>query len=375
MEGSFNFLFFGCWNNDNCKPNVLNHDYNRYRDIVLDKMTKEVESGRFTMAICAGDNAYPLKTQETVLKDGLQTTIKRKKVFEETITTGFSKLGRITQHVNVYSVVGNHNVNSYNTFRKQRNAANRNNIFLAQFGEFQSANINIIFVDTAMLAESLQYNSDSWLQHHFYQRDIVEEITKRFSNNKWNVIVAHHPLMLLKKKGSLLLPHASDIMEALKKLSQQNPRIVWLCADVHNFHVMNVHYQGFQLPMVVCGCGGAEPDAFVWKNSNTTYKQQKDSFIADHIAHVDPFGYCEIQVESLDSIRITYKQVIREYSKSGSECSEETISVLHDESQKKVYAVSSRKQTQPCASYQPSNVLMQNKKNCNSKMTSLLMSS
>lgn len=255
------------------------------------------------MAIIAGDNIYPDK-------DG-----KTKKYLENTLNSGFTLLKNAvtpntnqsnTRKINTHIVMGNHNAIPV-VLDEQLKISNRLEF---QFHKEQYVNhpvpghkIVFHFLNTSEVDESGNEKG--------FSEQLISQLEKGLEEHKtsaWNIIVGHHPPILLKSKIKYH-PGAHEFIECLKTALRHGIRLVYMCADVHNFHAATI--DGV-IPMIVAGVGGAEQDKASYLEPSTHNVKIEDVMhTIEQKAFALPYGFCSVQVTQ-DTIKVVYHQVIKE---------------------------------------------------------------
>lgn len=297
----FNFLFFGCWNRDNCDSDYRKAVFNKITD-VLDNHDIPVE-----LAVVAGDNWYPRKRENGV-----------KDYYKNTLIRGFNMLTAMTRRVNTYLIVGNHNVVNDSIYAAETAYASETLDIQRMYHSILREGVKLHFVDTTLLDENVH---DESLNMFLY---LLKDGLKEYKTG-WNIIIAHHPLILLKKKIKTLY-HPELVMQTLQECAMDNPRMVYMCADVHNFHAMDITYHDFVLPTIVCGTGGASPDDI------NLYPIEQSIAVGTAMKVIPrvfakPFGFCSVEVEP-NEIKIVYHQIARDDGIQ--ECSRPQVKIKYD---------------------------------------------
>lgn len=244
------FFLFGCWNYDNCGKTDN-------RDNVINMIASE--KNLYDFGIVAGDNIYPRKIVD---ENGMET----KHMYDETIEQigiSLKKLVKPTSKVSPFLnvILGNHDEESDCILEKEVNQLSmlpntrfflKNRVVERPLAYYIYLNTNEQHIDELKLfLESLTH----------------EDLDKR----KWLIFVGHEPIYSLKykekkgkiKKFSELDPDLIPIFNDLQTSGAFN-KMVYLCADTHNFQLLNVRsadkHSNFNLPIVVSGTGGAKLD-------------------------------------------------------------------------------------------------------------------
>ena len=298
---SYNHFFvFGCWNRDNCSGNKLD-----YRKAVVDKLLSK--KNYFDFGIIAGDNIYPHKSIKTEKEPK-----KVKNYYQSTLDYGFNLLQQLkynTKKQKLYGTIGNHDIDLPNILRKQID----NNVLTMPnnvFTNYYNDNLRIIYIDTNLFDKNWDDsdNNELFKVKNFYNIKNIEalneylNIIRREEFNGWTIIVGHEPIISIKSKDSKeKITNWNKYEKILEKLASI-PKAVYMCADVHSFQAWNITTKdNANLPMVVIGTGGAEPDATI----NINKKYEHDGNKMNLLATEYPYGYCDVSYNQNDLI-ITY---------------------------------------------------------------------
>lgn len=315
------FIFFGCWNNINCKSEYI------YRNIVLDYISKNEKD--IKQLYIAGDNWYTNKKKINEKEFKLY--------FTEVLRTGYDKLYRMNK--DIYIAVGNHdidtdandkdkdksskaasktseasnakrtspvisllednlkkdcNINTQKYYlQKIKNAVDTNNydeistptleqlrdmnnelteaklcengiyIYIDNIGVRYNKNNIIIIINTNLFED---YNIGI-----AYLEDIkriikdVEGTMGRKSSKEQIFVMGHIPLFTY-KKDVISIHEINKKKKGYRKLIVDlynilvNSNIIYLCADTHNFSIMKIKHNGKVLIQITAGTGGADPD-------------------------------------------------------------------------------------------------------------------
>ena len=288
------FIFFGCWNNINCKNEYI------YRNIVLDNIA--INETAIKHIYLAGDNWYSNKKR--INKKDF------KLYFTEILRTGYEKLYGMSKEI--YIAVGNHDVVSDTTedLLKKDCSINTQKYYLQQIKEAEK----VISVPTLELLRDkreelkedrlcseygiyiyvdnigVRYNKDNIIiiintnklyditKGYQYLEDVrrkIEEVkgeqrTRRSGGNgsgssEQIFVMGHIPLFTFKKDKIAMhdidkknLEYRGLIAKLYDILVDNN--IIYLCADTHNFSIMKIEHKGKVLHQITAGTGGADPD-------------------------------------------------------------------------------------------------------------------
>lgn len=337
------FIFFGCWNNINCKNEYI------YRNIVLDNIDKNETDIKHIYL--AGDNWYSNK-KKINKKDF-------KLYFTEVLRTGYEKLYGMSKEI--YIAVGNHDVVSDTTedILKKECSINTQKYYLQQIKEAEK----VISVPTLELLRDkreelkedrlctdngiyiyvdnigVRYNKDNIIiiintnklydilqEGYQYLEDVrrkIEEVkgeqrTRRSGGNgsgssEQIFVMGHIPLFSFKKDKIAMhdidkkkLEYRGLIAKLYDILVDNN--IIYLCADTHNFSIMKIEHKGKVLHQITAGTGGADPDLI------TGEFVKKPTIVSDNEYTItayalNSYGYVRIEILG-EHINVSYKQII-----------------------------------------------------------------
>jgi len=303
---SYNHFFvFGCWNRDNCSGDKLD-----YRKAVVDKIL--VKKNYFDFGIIAGDNIYPHKS----IKDKKEPK-KVKNYYESTLDYGFNLIKQLkynTKKHEIYGTIGNHDIDLPNILRKQietKVLTMPNNVFT----NYYNNNLRIVYIDTNLFDKGWDEldktelftfkNNNGGNFYNIKNTEALKEylnMVKKEIFNGWTIIIGHEPIISIKSKDygeKITNWHKfTEILELIASI----PKAVYMCADVHSFQAWNITTKdNNNLPMIVVGTGGAEPDATI----NINKKYDHEGNIMNLLATEYPYGYCDVSYNQNDLI-ITY---------------------------------------------------------------------
>ena len=355
------FIFFGCWNNINCE----NDKEYIYRDIVLDYIRDNEED--IQQLYIAGDNWY-------------QNVVKIKdrdfKVYlTDILTTGYDKIYAMNKEV--YIAVGNHdediddakndvksgdvksgdtkntliarllkkdcNLNTQKYYLKLiKDRALRENtepptlellyllamkneltdnymcengvyIYTDNIGvRYNEGNIVIIINTNRLYTEGLKYIRS------------IQAVIRRvllnvelYRGDEQIFVMGHIPMFSFKK--DVIKPEKIDdeIILGLFNLFAKN-KIIYICADTHNFSIMKIQLGNKVVIQITAGTGGADPD--VLKSEYTNVAKECEVNTAKPVKHkfhirafaLNPYGYVSIRKATGYNYMVCYKQIIKE---------------------------------------------------------------
>jgi hypothetical protein len=303
------FIFFGCWNNINCKSEYI------YRNMVLDYISKNEKD--IKQIYIAGDNWYTNKKK--INED------EYKLYFTEVLRTGYDKLYRMNKEI--YIAVGNHDVDTDTVIDTDKPASasalalplitgnplkkdcniNTQKYYLQKIKELVDANnydeistptLELLYSIKSELEEEklcekgiyiyidnigVRYNEDNIIiiintnkfdeikMGEAYLQDIIKVIKDVFREREKKggveqiFVMGHIPLYTYKKDKIVIheinkkkKEYRKIIVELFNIFVEYN--IIYLCADTHNFSIMKIAHNGRELIQITAGTGGADPD-------------------------------------------------------------------------------------------------------------------
>jgi hypothetical protein len=348
---SSDFIFFGCWNNINCKKEYV------YRDIVLDYIS--LNEAAIKQLYIAGDNWY---TNERKIGEA-----NFKVYLTDVLTTGYAKLYAMKK--DVYIAVGNHDEDKDgdkgHTLLKKDCNIHTQKYYLRQIneGKLREEAMSPTLNDLQLLALGNQFADNSMCEKgiYIYVDDIgvrynngniviiintnrfddyttglkylgsIKAVIKRVENAKTTeqiFVMGHIPLFDFKpdKTGTATKAANADQIK-LHKINKKEERydkiilklfdlfavhnIVYICADTHNFSIMRIQRENSVVIQITAGTGGADPDLL-----QTEYAKQPyyvDDVIFNITAYaLNPYGYVKIKMEENKRIKVCYTQIIKD---------------------------------------------------------------
>lgn len=356
------FLFFGCWNNINCKSEYI------YRNMVLDYITKNEKD--IKQIYVAGDNWYTNKKK--INEEEF------KFYFTEVLRTGYDKLYRMNKEI--YIAVGNHDVDidsditkstsslsliTENLLKKDCNI-NTQKYYLKKikklvdtknYDEISTPTLELLHANSSELSEEklcengiyiyidnigVRYNADNIIiiinTNKFddidlkvgeaYLQDIMKVIKgvymerEKKGRGEQIFVMGHIPLFTYKKDRITIheinkknKEYRKIIVELFNILVEYN--IIYLCADTHNFSIMKISHNGRELIQITAGTGGADPDIIKGDFAITPINfierivvENDNEMIYDITAYaLNSYGYVTIEIYK-KYIDVKYTQII-----------------------------------------------------------------
>jgi len=348
------FIFFGCWNNINCE----NEKEYIYRDIVLDYI-RDNENDIKQLYI-AGDNWY----QNVVkIKDA-----NFKVYLTDILTTGYAKIYAMNKEV--YIAVGNHDEDRDDAKSSDAKSSDTKNTLIARLLK-KDCNLNTQKYYLKLIKDSaLRENTEPPTLELLYLLAMKNELTDNYMcengvyiyadnigvrYNKGNIVIiintnrlyteglkyvrsiqavirrvllnvelyrgneqifvmGHIPLFSFKNDAIKPQKIDDEIIVGLFNLFAKN-RIIYICADTHNFSIMKIRLGNKVVIQITAGTGGADPD--VLKSEYTNVVKECDVNTAKHKFHIrafalNPYGYVSIRKASGYNYKVCYKQIIKD---------------------------------------------------------------
>ena len=361
------FIFFGCWNNVNCKKEYV------YRDIVLDYIHDKEKT--INQLYIAGDNWY------TNIKniDGVNYKV----YLTDILTRGYDKLYSMNKEI--YIAVGNHDEDknavataaSAATLHKDCNI-NTQKYYLKKIKDLKTGQVGrTVNTITEPTLESLELEAkegkltDSYLCKngvYIYVEDIGVRYNKGniviiINTNKFDdydegleylehirafieyvvgvrnsnggsggsgeqiFVMGHIPLFNFKKDEIQIQdinkkePKFREIIVRLFDMFVEN-NIIYICADTHNFSIMSIKCNNSDarvLIQITAGSGGADPDLLTTeyaKKPTTKIINLKDEYDGYNFKieayALNSYGYATVSTGTINNITVCYKQIIKD---------------------------------------------------------------
>lgn len=335
------FIFFGCWNNINCKSEYI------YRDIVLDYISNNEKDVK--QLYIAGDNWY---TNKKKINDN-----EYKLYIPDILRTGYDKLYRMNKEI--YIAVGNHDIDRDNDKDELKKdcSINTQKYYLKKIKEAANGMIDIPTLEDLKMIQNTELNEEKLCEKGVYIyvdnigvrynknniviiintnildnleegnkylkkiKSVIKQVIKaqaiKGGSNKQIFVMGHIPLFTYKKddisihdinkedyRYRILIVNLFDI------LVENN--IIYLCADTHNFSIMKIKHNDKTLIQITAGTGGADPDLIKGDFSLKPYKKNIENYSIEVYA-LNPYGYVSINIEGIYDakyIDVCYTQVI-----------------------------------------------------------------
>ena len=353
------FIFFGCWNNINCKKEYI------YRDIVLDYISLHEKA--IKQLYIAGDNWY--QNERMIHGENFKVYL------TDVLITGYAKLYAMGK--DVYIAVGNHDEDKDglpdNKLLKKDCSINTQKYYLKHIkdgklspsqptleGLYLLANGNQQLTDNYMCENGVyiyvdnigvRYNNgniviiintnrfDDYEEGLKYVRSIQAVIrrVKKVKGDEQIFVMGHVPLFVFKNikevdtiqlhqinkkdaKYNIIMVRLFDIFAAHD--------IIYICADTHNFSIMRIQCGNKAVIQITAGTGGADPDELSGDYSKTAkYVSVGDATAAvatkERVFNIEayalnPYGYVSIKTERVNGgtsgtggtgITVCYKKI------------------------------------------------------------------
>jgi len=272
------FFFFGCWNYDNCSGTRLD-----YRKAVIDSVLENITDYKF--GIIAGDNVYPQKINS------------KKQYLKKTIDYGFSLLEKLNSKL--YGVIGNHELDKPNLLpaqlEKQFFYLPSNN-YATIINDF----LKIIVIDTNIFNDEtdLIKNYSKFKEPIITIENLLLWLENELQFPGWKIVVGHQPIFGYKhKKKDATMTLKIDLLHSnyhrLLDILSSYDKVVYMCADIHQFQAWNIPWNGKNIPMIIAGTGGAIPDQIYKKALLNISPRIKD---LKPLIHQNAYGYCSVTV-------------------------------------------------------------------------------
>ena len=326
------FFSFGCWNLRGCIGNEH-----------LQKNVDNIKSNDYQFGIILGDNIYVPKDQEprtSSLAEGKpkasqepRSGPKKKKAYDiQTLAGGMQCINDIQRPLHI--VLGNHDVEQCNILLYQlyKHADEILPVDLSNWNipsnyyttteKKDGVTVKIIVIDTNIL-DKPQVNYDpeecpvqtnvngdvdqmlEMLEHELHSSDNVD----------WIIVAGHVPLASIKEKGSKIVQHIPQeyyirIYEAIYT-SPHRSKVLYICADTHNFQHNTLGYKEYILNEIVIGTGGATPDVInnVAVGTQVSIFEGSEALPREYTLTMNeyypPYGYAEF-VASKDKMDVAY---------------------------------------------------------------------
>ena len=274
------FFFFGCWNYDNCEGLDNNRQRLDYRKGVIDMLSKRLQD--YSFGIIAGDNAYARSD---------------KIYYKKTIEYGFELLRGLKKPL--MDSIGNHEIVHHDVLKFQRAQE------LLAIREDCTVSISpdntvrVITINTNLIGHKItEHNVEKALK---MLNDFEHLIKHPFSG--WTIVVGHEPIITIKRKKKIEVRSVLYYNRLLESMSKCQ-KVVYMCADVHEFQVWNIYATNDTIiPMVVVGTGGAEPD--IPLQAERDYEVDISGKVAKLVATQPAYGYCSVSVHE-DKLEVKY---------------------------------------------------------------------
>ena len=325
------FIFFGCWNNIDCKKEHI------YRDIVLDYIRDNEKD--INQLYIAGDNWY----QNTLEINSVNFKV----YLTDVLITGYAKLYAMKK--DVYIAVGNHdedkddedkdnilkrdcNINTQKHYLKQLKDGRSHTMFQPTLEYLNLLAIANQFADNYLCENGVYIYVDNIGVRYNKGNVVIIINTNRFDNNDTGIkylrsirevigrvllnkrkeqifVMGHIPLFGF--KNDTIHPHKVEMILKLFDIFAKH-NIIYLCADTHNFSIMSIKHNDKVVVQITAGTGGADPDVLTREYSDSLYDKDKKVNDKFHIKAyaLNSYGYVTINTEDMANITVSYTQII-----------------------------------------------------------------
>lgn len=347
------FIFFGCWNQIDCKKEYV------FRDIVLDYI-KENEK-EIKQLYIAGDNWYQNAFKRAMYEKNQKHfgDAVFKYYFFEVLKSGYDKIFDLNKETHI--ALGNHDIDMSKKRKKNKEDPNRNCLFKTQQYYIDQHNNGNKQIAMPTLEYLQQYQVSSTNRRPFSVRAISRRLRdlSLSQHKKHKAITLYDDIGIIRKKRYIMIVINTNKLDNDKYLSKINDKIkntrldinktifvlghhpifsnkdgkieqleignnetldsffniladnkcIYLCADTHNFSIVKISKGDKSLVQIVSGTGGADPS----KISKDIENKASDVNINNYQLHyisVNSYGYTKIHVKSMHEFDVVYTQVI-----------------------------------------------------------------
>ena len=149
-------------------------------------------------------------------------------------------------------------------------------------------------------------------------KKVIKEVVSSGKSGKQIFVMGHIPLFT-NKKNTLSIHEINKKNPKFRVITYKlfdiltDHNIIYLCADTHNFSIMEITHDGKVLIQITAGTGGADPDLIV-ENLKTPiiklFEDENDGKIYVITAYsINSYGYVSINI-GISYINVCYTQVV-----------------------------------------------------------------
>lgn len=287
------FFFFGCWNYDNCDPDEVPEGYRDgdrrdYRKGVIDMIRSRLN--KYIFGIIAGDNAYA--------RYG-------KTYYKSTIDYGFDLLRGLERKL--YDAIGNHEIVATKVLDYEREKGKDLLAIAEDCTVHVAGGYRIITINTNLLSHK-SHDNGSLVVHRSTSmlEKVATWLTEPFLG--WTLVVGHEPILSVKQKDKQKIKSNTLLgYERLLQLLSLGERVVYMCADVHEFQAWELVGENSKIiPMIIAGTGGAIPDLPMRTVGYSFREGRKERLVGTMVASQPAYGYCEVGVDRDNRLVVKY---------------------------------------------------------------------
>jgi hypothetical protein len=196
-------------------------------------------------------------------------------------------------------------------------------IYVENIGVRYNKNSIFIIINTNKFDnfdEGLQYISD--IENVINEvKEVNEVIRGQKSESSKQIFVMGHIPLFTNKKNKLSIHEINKKDHKFRKITYMlfdiltKHKIIYLCADTHNFSIMKITHNGKVLIQITAGTGGADPDLIddtikipITKKFIDENEKDKEYDITAY--SINSYGYASINIGA-SNINVCYTQVIK----------------------------------------------------------------
>jgi hypothetical protein len=193
-------------------------------------------------------------------------------------------------------------------------------IYVENIGVRYNKNSIFIIINTNKFDnfdEGLQYLSD--IENVI--NEVKEVIRSQSSESSKKIFVMGHIPLFTNKKNKLSIHEINKKDHKFRKITYRlfdiltKYKIIYLCADTHNFSIMKITHNGKVLIQITAGTGGADPDLIddtikIPISKKFIDENEKDKEYDITAYSINSYGYASINIGA-NNINVCYTQVIK----------------------------------------------------------------